>query len=139
MQSWCKPIDVCWIFISGDFILSFQKIITLSINNTRIKVKDNIYIYIYIPHRSVALSGYSGFLRQKNWPPRYNWNIVENGVKPNSLEYKILHHLPSRFLGPHIRPKRHIDLRSVPNLFATLSMSILTKIWQLKNLILTLV
>ena len=31
--------------------------------------------------RSVVFSGYSGFLHQKNWPPRYNWNIVESGVK----------------------------------------------------------
>jgi len=22
-----------------------------------------------------------GFLQQENWPPRYNWNIVESGVK----------------------------------------------------------
>jgi hypothetical protein len=25
--------------------------------------------------------GVSGFLYQKNWPPRYNWNIVESSVK----------------------------------------------------------
>jgi hypothetical protein len=30
--------------------------------------------------RSVALSGYSSFLRCKNWLPLYNWNIVESGV-----------------------------------------------------------
>ena len=30
-----------------------------------------------------SLPGYSGFLHQSNWPPRYNWvlNIVESGVK----------------------------------------------------------
>jgi hypothetical protein len=22
-----------------------------------------------------------GFLYQQNWPPRFNWNIVENGVE----------------------------------------------------------
>ena len=22
-----------------------------------------------------------GFLHQLNWPPRYNWNIVESGIK----------------------------------------------------------
>jgi hypothetical protein len=21
--------------------------------------------------------GYSGFLHQQNWPPRYNWNVIE--------------------------------------------------------------
>jgi hypothetical protein len=31
--------------------------------------------------RSVVFSGYSGFLHQKNWLPRYNWNIVESGTK----------------------------------------------------------
>ena len=30
---------------------------------------------------SVVFSRYSGFLHQKNWPPRYNWNIVESGIK----------------------------------------------------------
>ena len=29
----------------------------------------------------VVLSEYSGFLHQLNWPPRYNRNIVESGVK----------------------------------------------------------
>ena len=31
--------------------------------------------------RSVVFSRYSGLLQQKNWPPRYNWNIVESAVK----------------------------------------------------------
>ena len=31
--------------------------------------------------RSVVLSGYSSFLTQWNWLPRYNWNIVESGIK----------------------------------------------------------
>ena len=31
--------------------------------------------------RSVVFSGSSGFLHQYNWPPRYNWNIAESGVK----------------------------------------------------------
>jgi hypothetical protein len=36
----------------------------------------------------MVFSGYSGFLHQSNWPPRYNWNIVESGVKhlnPNPI------------------------------------------------------
>ena len=34
--------------------------------------------------RSVVFSGYSGFLQQLNWPPQYNWNMAESGVKhPN--------------------------------------------------------
>jgi hypothetical protein len=31
--------------------------------------------------RSVFFSGYSDFLHQQNWPPRFNWNTVESGVK----------------------------------------------------------
>ena len=31
--------------------------------------------------RLAIFSGSSGFLHQQNWPPRYNWNIVESGVK----------------------------------------------------------
>ena len=34
--------------------------------------------------RSVVFSGYSGFLHQLHWPPRYNWNIVESGFNPYS-------------------------------------------------------
>ena len=29
----------------------------------------------------VDFSGSSGFLHQQNWQPRYNWNMVESGVK----------------------------------------------------------
>ena len=41
-----------------------------------------------ISWQSVVFSGYTGFLHQWNWPPRYNWNIVESGIKhhkPNLL------------------------------------------------------
>ena len=31
--------------------------------------------------RSVDFSGSSNFLHPWKWPPRYNWNIVESGVK----------------------------------------------------------
>ena len=39
---------------------------------------------------SVVFSGYSGFLHQFNWPPQYNWNMVESGINhfnPNSNPY----------------------------------------------------
>ena len=39
---------------------------------------DNVSV---ICGRSVVFSGYSGFLHQLNWPPRYNCNIVESVVK----------------------------------------------------------
>ena len=35
--------------------------------------------------RSVVSFGYSVFLHQQNWPPRYNWNIVESGIKHHSM------------------------------------------------------
>ena len=31
--------------------------------------------------RFLVFSGYSGFLHQWNWQPRYNWNIVGSGVE----------------------------------------------------------
>jgi hypothetical protein len=31
--------------------------------------------------KSIVFSGSSGFFHPKNWAPRYNWNIVERGVK----------------------------------------------------------
>jgi hypothetical protein len=39
-----------------------------------------------------SLPGYSGFLHQSNWPPRYNWvlNIVESGVKHHNPNPPIL-------------------------------------------------
>ena len=40
-------------------------------------------------NRSMVFSGYSGFLHQQNWLPRYNWFFFfENGVK---------HHQPNIF------------------------------------------
>ena len=43
-----------------------------------------------------VFSGYSGFLHQQNWPPRYNWNILESGVK---------HHKPWKFRNTNITQK----------------------------------
>jgi hypothetical protein len=37
-------------------------------------------------NRPVVFSGFSGFVHQLNWMLRYNWNIVESGVK---------HHIPN--------------------------------------------
>ena len=31
--------------------------------------------------------GYSDFLHQENWPPLFNWNIVESGVKHHNLNH----------------------------------------------------
>ena len=45
---------------------------------------DIVEVIISLPvtcERSVDFSRYSGFLHQWNWLQRYNWNIVESGVK----------------------------------------------------------
>ena len=36
---------------------------------------------------------YSCFLHQQNWPPRYNWNIVENGVNHHRTNQPMCGHL----------------------------------------------
>jgi hypothetical protein len=47
--------------------------------------------------RLLVFSESSGFLHQWNWPPRYNWNIVESGVKHpltyynTCVQYAIIH------------------------------------------------
>jgi hypothetical protein len=38
----------------------------------------------------VVFSWHSSFLRQENWPPRYNWNIVESSVKHHNHNLLIL-------------------------------------------------
>ena len=41
----------------------------------------------------VLFSGYFSFLHQLNWPPRYNWNIVESGIKhhkPQPTKYNLV-------------------------------------------------
>ena len=55
-------------------------------------IRYNIMWYILSVtwDRSVFFSVYSCFLHQWNWPPRYNWNIVESGVK---------HHNPNHIFG----------------------------------------
>ena len=56
--------------------------------------------------RSVVFSGYTGFLHQENWPPRYNWNIV--GVK---------HHKPptTNTISPHLS---WCNTNKIKNLFS---------------------
>jgi hypothetical protein len=35
----------------------------------------------------------TGFLHQENWPPRYNWNIVESGIKPHNSNYILVSYI----------------------------------------------
>ena len=39
---------------------------------------------------SMVFSGYASFIHQFNWLPRYNWNIIESGVKHHKLNQTTL-------------------------------------------------
>jgi hypothetical protein len=39
------------------------------------------YVIKFVSDLWQVFSGYCGFLHQENWLPRYNWNIVESGIK----------------------------------------------------------
>ena len=41
-----------------------------------------------------GFSGYSGFLHQYNWSPRYSWNFVESGVKHHNPTLKMRTTIP---------------------------------------------
>jgi hypothetical protein len=43
----------------------------------------------WLARRSMVFCGYSGILHQYNWSPRYNWNIVESGVKHHTPEQSV--------------------------------------------------
>jgi hypothetical protein len=66
---------------------------------------------------------YSGFLRQQYWPPLYNWNTVERGVKhrypnPNPRTFCISRrnstHLSTRFLTSVIRLVSFVEQEPLP-------------------------
>ena len=56
---------------------------------------------------SVFFSGYSCFLHQWNWPPWYNWNIIESGAKHHKTNQdfieirKSFEHTVSTFMNTH--------------------------------------
>ena len=41
--------------------------------------------------RSVVFSRYSSFLHQYNWPPWYDWNIAESGIKHHNPKSNCLY------------------------------------------------
>ena len=68
--------------------------------------------------RLVVFSGYSGFLQQPNWPPRYNRNIVECSVK---------HHIPNLIILGKIQYKKlHALIRFHLNSYLSLYALLLT-------------
>ena len=76
---WC----VCWIYnylcnqCISPLMLWLQ--IPLMARYAQYNIIWQILSVIY--GRSVVFSGYSGFLQQYSWPPRYGWNIVESDVE----------------------------------------------------------
>ena len=72
-------------------------------------------------------SGYSGVLHQYNWPPRYNRNIVESGVKYHtywpSFDYE---HIWWRLLQ-----KRVVYIKL--DIYGFISSYILNVIWYISN------
>jgi len=57
----------------------------VSSNPTQAGVQIQHNVIKFVSDLSMVFSGYSGFLHHYNWPPRYNWNIVESGVKHHNL------------------------------------------------------
>jgi hypothetical protein len=68
----------------------------------------------------MVISVYSSVLYQENWLPRYNWNIVESGVKHhkpiNDNENSIEHALKIR-VG---RPSGKTQVTDISNIFTML-------------------
>ena len=52
-------------------------------------IQSNVTSLSVTCHRSVVFSGFSGFLHQLNVLPRYNWNIVESGVKHHQTNVQL--------------------------------------------------
>ena len=67
------------ITLTRDFFFRCQVYSTLQSDSTQVRI--TITLTTVTCDRSVVFFEYSGFLHQKNWPPQYSWNIVENGVK----------------------------------------------------------
>ena len=67
-------------------------------------------------NRSVVFSGYSGFLPQLNWPPGYNWNIVESGIK---------HHIPT----PNPSPSKFLKSLEIHNVHILFLLVVIYYIW----------
>ena len=62
------------------------------------------FVIKFVSDLWLVFSGYSGFLHQQNWLPRYNWNIVESGVKHHKPA--INHRLYSYYTGKY--QKTHV-------------------------------
>jgi len=70
---------VCWPYL---FTFSFQNQIGPSWSCSYVSWISNSLCNQCISPLTCDMSMiFSGFLHQYNWPPRYNWNIVEGGVK----------------------------------------------------------
>ena len=51
--------------------------------------RSGLAVQHYVIMLASDLRQVDGFLHQYNWPPRYNWNIVESGVKHHQTNKRI--------------------------------------------------
>jgi hypothetical protein len=90
-RRWFSLYNIMWYSLS----VTCDTSVVFSIQHYVIKfVSDLRHVggfHRFLPLIKLVTCYRSGFLHQQNWPPRYKWNIVENGVKhPNPLNM----HLP---------------------------------------------
>ena len=82
--------DSRWLFI---YLFIYLSNLQLSVESVSITTKvvslNPVHGEVYsIQHYVITfvsdLRQVGGFLHQYNWPPRYNWNIVESGAKQHN-------------------------------------------------------
>ena len=92
--------DLWWLWSYGSWIYNYLCKQCLSVHIITDFVSSNLDQWeVYIMwlslsvtcDRSVISSRSSGFLYKYNWPPRYNWTIVESGVKHHQTNKHIYH------------------------------------------------
>ena len=86
-------LPLCWNVLKMNYCPAWKKTLQLllpwdeessSWSSSYGSTRYNIMWYCWLSltcDRSVVFSEYTGFPHQSNWLPRYNWNIVESGVK----------------------------------------------------------
>ena len=67
--------------------------------------------------RSVVFSGYSGYLHQYNWPPRYSWNIVESDVQHHQINKQANKQISQVMVAIELFRKGHISSLVISLLF----------------------
>ena len=77
------PVIVWWfdLQLPAQSVPITTKVVSSNLAEARCTRYNNmLWSLSVICDRSVVFSGYSGFLHQLNWPPRYNWHIAESAL-----------------------------------------------------------